>query len=35
VKGLGALAGSAAMLGYDLRLAAAEPPPETARLSMQ
>src|SRR5262249_336950 len=32
VKGLGALAGSAAFLGYDLRLASAEPPPETTKL---
>ena len=32
VKGLSALAGSAALLGYDLRLANAEPPPETTRI---
>jgi len=32
VKGLGALAGSAALLGYDLRFANAEPPPETTRI---
>ena len=32
MKGLGALAGSAAFLGYDLRLANAEPPPETTKL---
>ncbi len=32
VQGLGALAGSAALLGYDLRLASAEPPPETTTL---
>src|SRR5215510_95097 len=32
VKGFGALAGSAALLGYDLRRAHAEPPPEITRL---
>jgi NitT/TauT family transport system substrate-binding protein len=32
MKGLGALAGSAAFLGYDVRLANAEPPPETTKL---
>ena len=32
MKGLSALAGSAAMLGYDLRLASAEPPPEITRI---
>jgi NitT/TauT family transport system substrate-binding protein len=32
VKGLSAVAGSAGLLGYDLRPAAAEPPPETTRL---
>ena len=32
VKGLGALAGSASLLGYDLRPANADPPPETTRL---
>jgi NitT/TauT family transport system substrate-binding protein len=32
VKGLGALVGSTALLGYDLTLANAEPPPETTRL---
>jgi hypothetical protein len=32
VKGLGALAGSAVLLGYDFRFANAEPPPETTRL---
>lgn len=32
VKGLSALAGSATLLGYDLRLANADPPPETTRL---
>jgi NitT/TauT family transport system substrate-binding protein len=32
VKGLGALAGSAALLAYDFRLAHADPPPETTRL---
>jgi len=32
VKGLGALAGSAALLGYELRPANAEPPPETTKL---
>jgi len=32
VKGLGALAGSAALLGYDIRPVAAEPPPETTRI---
>jgi len=31
VKGVAALAGSAGLLGYDLRPAAAEPPPETTR----
>jgi len=34
VKGLSALAGSAALLGYDLRLANAEPPPETTKLTL-
>jgi len=34
VKGLGALAGAAALLGYDLRLAYADPPPETTRLRL-
>jgi NitT/TauT family transport system substrate-binding protein len=34
VKGLGALAGSAAFLGYDLRCANAEPPPETTKLRL-
>src|SRR5438309_1368009 len=32
VKGLGALAGSAALLGYDLSLANADPPPEVTKL---
>ena len=32
MKGLGALAGSAAMLSYELRRANAEPPPETTRI---
>jgi NitT/TauT family transport system substrate-binding protein len=32
MKELGALAGSAAMLGYDLKLANAEPPPEITRI---
>lgn len=32
VKGMAALAGSAGLLGYDLRPAAAEPPPETTRI---
>jgi NitT/TauT family transport system substrate-binding protein len=32
VKGLGALAGSAGLLGFDPRIAAAEPPPETTTL---
>jgi NitT/TauT family transport system substrate-binding protein len=32
VKGLGGLAGSVALLGYDLGLANAEPPPEITRL---
>jgi len=31
VKGVAALTGSAALLGYDLVPAAAEPPPETTR----
>ena len=31
VKSLSALAGSATLLGYDMRLAGAEPPPETTR----
>lgn len=34
VKGLSALAGSAGLLGYDLTPAAAEPPPETTRISL-
>jgi len=34
VKGLGAMAGSAALLGFDPRLAAAEPPPETTDLRL-
>jgi NitT/TauT family transport system substrate-binding protein len=34
VRGLGALAGSAALLGYHLRPAAAEPPPETTRIRL-
>src|SRR5262249_36266984 len=34
MKGLGALAGSAGLLGYDLRLAKAEPPPETTRIRL-
>src|SRR5262245_64118571 len=34
MKGLGALAGSAGLLGYDLRLANAEPPPETTRIRL-
>ena len=34
VKGLGALAGSAALLGYDPGLASAEPPPETTKLTL-
>jgi NitT/TauT family transport system substrate-binding protein len=34
VKGLGALAGSAGLLGFDPRLAAAEPPPETTKLKI-
>src|SRR5262245_37423134 len=32
VKSLGALAGSAGLLGYDLELANADPPPETTKL---
>lgn len=32
VKSLAALAGSAALLGYDIKLATAEPPPETTKL---
>ena len=32
VMGLGALAGSAALLGYDLRSASADPPPETTKI---
>jgi NitT/TauT family transport system substrate-binding protein len=34
VKALGALAGSAALLGYDLRLANADPPPETRKIRL-
>jgi NitT/TauT family transport system substrate-binding protein len=34
VKGLSALAGSAGLLGFDPRLAAAEPPPETTKLRL-
>src|SRR5262245_10296115 len=34
MKGLGALAGSAAFLGYDLEPASAEPPPETTKLRL-
>lgn len=34
VKGLAALAGSAGLLGYDPRPAAAEPPPETTRIRL-
>ena len=34
VKGLSALAGSAALLGYDMRLAVAEPPPETRKIRL-
>jgi len=34
VKGLAALAGSTGLLGYDLRPAAAEPPPETTRIRL-
>jgi len=34
VKGLGALAGSAGLLGFDPRPAAAEPPPETTKLRL-
>jgi NitT/TauT family transport system substrate-binding protein len=34
VKGLTALAGAASLFGYDLRLAAAEPPPETTRIRL-
>jgi hypothetical protein len=34
MRGLGALAGSAGLLGYDLRPAAAEPSPETTRLRL-
>ena len=34
VKNLVALAGSAALLGYDIRRAAAEPPPETTRIRL-
>src|SRR5215471_4927737 len=34
VKGLSALAGSAAFLGYDLRIANAEPPPETTKIRL-
>ena len=32
VKGLAALAGSATLLGYDTRIATAEPLPETTKL---
>jgi len=32
MKGLGALAGSATLLGFDPRIVSAEPPPETAKL---
>ena len=35
VKRLGALAGSAALLGYDLRLANADPPPETTKIRLR
>jgi NitT/TauT family transport system substrate-binding protein len=34
VKSLTAVAGAAGLLGYDLRLAAAEPPPETTRIRL-
>jgi len=34
LRGLGALAGSAGFLGYDLRFANAEPPPETTKLTL-
>ena len=34
VKGVGALAASAGLLGYDLRAARAEPPPETTRIRL-
>ena len=34
VRGLGALAASAGLLGFDPKLAAAEPPPETTRLRL-
>ena len=34
VKGIAALAGSAGLLGYDMRPAAAEPPPETTRIRL-
>ena len=34
VKGMAALAGSAGLLGYDLKPVAAEPPPETTRIRL-
>ena len=34
VKGLGALAGSSAFLGYDPYIANAEPPPETTKIRL-
>ena len=34
LKGLSALAGSAALLGYDPRIANAEPPPETTKIRL-
>jgi NitT/TauT family transport system substrate-binding protein len=34
VKGLAALAGSAGLLGYDMKPAAAEPPPETMKIRL-
>src|SRR6267143_990781 len=34
VRGIAALAGSAGLLGYDMKPAAAEPPPETTRIRL-
>ncbi len=34
VKGVAALAGSAGLLGYDVKPAVAEPPPETTKIRL-
>ena len=34
VNGVAALTGSAGLLGYDMRLAAAEPPPEITKIRL-